>query len=360
MKINRNNYESYFIDYLEGNLDEKLVNDFIEFLQLNPDLKDELSLFDSASLEPELVAFSKKEKLYKDIFDSELEFNRAAIAQLEGDISKMENTDFEIYLAKHPEKQKEALLFRKTKLIPDKTIVFTPKKILYKREKGKTILLWSIRIAAVLVLAMVFYFLTNQPSEISNQNNQIALSVDENSNKKIIPEVNEAEQVPVKKAEKEEEKPAVDKEKTKPEIKKPVTKPKTTKSLRETTKGRMGGDDLALERIPLEVPAELKGITASLQLSQPVATLATMNPNFTDIQNTFYDERLLADVVKEKAHLDKISFSKIKKAGLNLVSNFTKDNFTYETNENGKVTEYNYDSRLFAFSIPASPDQDGE
>ena len=44
MKINRNNYEAFFIDYLEGNLDEKMVDDFIEFLQQNPDLKEELSV----------------------------------------------------------------------------------------------------------------------------------------------------------------------------------------------------------------------------------------------------------------------------------------------------------------------------
>ena len=31
MKINRENYESFFIDYLEGNLDERQVNDFIDW-----------------------------------------------------------------------------------------------------------------------------------------------------------------------------------------------------------------------------------------------------------------------------------------------------------------------------------------
>ena len=43
MKINRNNYEVFFMDYLDGNLDESVVNDFIEFLQKNPDLKEELA-----------------------------------------------------------------------------------------------------------------------------------------------------------------------------------------------------------------------------------------------------------------------------------------------------------------------------
>ncbi len=64
------------------------------------------------------------------------------------------------------------------------------------------------------------------------------------------------------------------------------------------------------------------------------------------------DERFLADVVKEKTGLNKLSFNKIAKAGLNLVSSISKDKLTYETNETGKVTEINYDSRLLAFSIP--------
>ena len=50
-----------FIDYLEGNLDELLVDDFIEFLQNNPDLKKELSLFESISIEPGNISFDKKD-----------------------------------------------------------------------------------------------------------------------------------------------------------------------------------------------------------------------------------------------------------------------------------------------------------
>ena len=37
MKINRENYESFFIDYLEGNLDERQVNDFIDWVVLEVD-----------------------------------------------------------------------------------------------------------------------------------------------------------------------------------------------------------------------------------------------------------------------------------------------------------------------------------
>ena len=93
MKINRNNYEAFFIDYLEGNLDEKLVDDFIEFLQQNGDLKEELSLFETVSIGQEEMTFSKKELLLKEKYDIESEFNQAAVARLEGDISEFEKQD---------------------------------------------------------------------------------------------------------------------------------------------------------------------------------------------------------------------------------------------------------------------------
>jgi len=159
MKINRNNYEAFFIDYLEGNFDEKLVDDFIEFLQQNPDLKEELSLFQTVSIGQEEITFSKKELLLKEKYDIDSEFNQAAIARLEGDISTSEKTEFEKYLSIHPDKQKEAELFNKTKLQPDKSLVFSKKKKLFRYSAGRTVLLWTSRVAAILIVALTVYIL---------------------------------------------------------------------------------------------------------------------------------------------------------------------------------------------------------
>ena len=147
MNIDRNNYESYFLDYLEGNLDEKFVDDFIEFLQQNPDLKQELSIFSSVSVEPEKVEFSKKQKLYKVKYDNESYFDKTAVESIEGDISEEEKASFTKYLLSHPEKNREFEIFRKTKLIPDESVKYSQKAKLYHRSVGRTALLWSVRIA---------------------------------------------------------------------------------------------------------------------------------------------------------------------------------------------------------------------
>lgn len=355
MKINRNNYEVYFIDYLEGNLDEKLVDDFLEFLQQNPDLKNELSLFESVSVEPEEIKFEKKDLLLKEKYDSEKEFDQAAIAILEGDITASEKKDFDKYRAAHPEKEKEIRLFNKTKLVPDTSVTFSKKNKLYKKSAGRTLVFWSVRVAAVLLLAVMFYVLIDKnPEEIVPQI-QVAVNNDDGIKKETSPEI---KSVPEEKQAQKQENPK--NQVQKPAVKKVKTEPTHEKSLRETSKGRLEHEGLAEIRIPVVVPEPLQTIAATFEIQKPETALAAMHITQPEIIRDFREERLLADVVIEKTGLDKLNLNKITKAGLNLVSSLSNDKFKYETNNEGKVVEYIYDSRLLAFTIPANNANRGE
>lgn len=346
MEINRNNYEAYFVDYLEGNLDEKLVDDFIEFLQQNPDLKEELSLFETVTAEAEPISFEKKDKLYKEKFDHEDNFNQTAIAALEGDITLEEEQEFESYLSSHPEKRKDAELFNKTRLKADESVLFNKKNKLYKKSTGKIVLLWASRVAAVVILGLAIFTLVDR-TNIQKPTEKIALHKDRTVKKDIVSEektsvTKEKAIIPEKKKEKKQEikKPVT----PKASIKKAPAK-KESKSIRETTKGRLEKDDIALIRIPVEIPEEMKTITASIDVMRPKASLGTMYLTYPE--NYYEEEWLLADEIRKT-----LNFSKVTKAGLNLFASISNNRFTYETNTNGKVTEYNYDSRLLAFSIP--------
>lgn len=345
MNITRENYETWFVDYLEGNLDEKLVDRFIEFLQENPDLKAELKLFESVSAVPENHTFSGKNKLYKAKYDHEPEFNEAAIAEIEGDIDEEETAVFEKYLAAHPEKQKDKQLFEKTILLADENIRFAHKNRLYKKSGRKIVLLWAGRVAAVLILALAIFSLFNPNNKIPDLQNQVARVEKKTETPK---EIIEKPVIPV------QTKTKTVVEKPKPQvIKKKTETKKETKSLREETKDRTVPEFLALERIPLEVPKTLNTLTASIDVQAPRAELGVMTLVYPEYE--IDDERLLTDNLRGK-----VSLQKITRAGLNLVTSLSKERFTYKTDEDGKVTEYNYDSRLLAFSIPSSHPADEE
>lgn len=350
MKITRDNYEVYFLDYLEGNLEENLVDDFIDFLRQNPDLKAELEMAGTVKVELENISFRNKGKLYKEKFDLESEFNRAAVARLEGDLQKNEKAEFEKYLSTHPEKQKEAALFEKARLKTDESIVFKKKNKLYHYTTGKTILLWSTRIAAVLVLAFLLYRVADN---ISNQRilpeNQVAVS-----EKKTKSEPAETPASIPQTTENEEETAPINKKVAKP-LKKASPKAEPVKSLRENTKGRMEHEKIAEARVPVEIPQRLTGRNASISVQKPELTLAQMKITRKENSAEMYEERLLADVVKEKTGIGNLSLKRVAKAGLNLVSAVSGEKFSFETNANGEIIELNYDSRLLAFTIPTNP-----
>jgi hypothetical protein len=211
-------------------------------------------------------------------------------------------------------------------------------------------LFWSTRIAAVLVLAFMVYRVADN---ISTQNiipeSQVAVS-----EKKTIPVPSEPANIPQKPEKKEETLP-VDKNVAEP-LKKAVPKTEPVKSLRETTKGRMDHERIAEVRIPVEIPEKLPRRNASLSIPHTDVALAQMKITLPETPAQIYEERLLADVVKEKTGIGNLSLNKVAKAGLNLVANVSNEKFSFDTNTDGQITELNYDSRLLAFSIPTKND----
>lgn len=225
MDITRKNYEAYFVDYLEGNLDVKLVDAFIEFLQKNPDLKEELKLFETVEAVPENAPFMKKDKLYKAKYDKEDAFNHAAIANLEGDISGKEKREFENYLSSHPDKQEDIGLFNKTILTADENIQFEHKNKLYKKPGRKVLLIWAGRVAAVLILAIAVFSLFNTNKDTVVPDIQLA-QVEDKAN--TVEDIQKDEIVkPVEKTEPEQEVKQIEKPVEEKTIKHAQLTPKT-------------------------------------------------------------------------------------------------------------------------------------
>ncbi len=105
MNITRNNYEIYMIDYLDGQLSETAEQKLMQFLEQNPDLKEELDLLEHASLPEDDTIFEGKNTLKKNLEDepiSEDNIDEWCIAAMEDDLSPEGKTKFANELETHP------------------------------------------------------------------------------------------------------------------------------------------------------------------------------------------------------------------------------------------------------------------
>ena len=166
MKINRHNYEEYFILYMDNELsseERRMVEDFAE---LHPDLKDELDTLLHYKLEPDTtVVFQNKEDLLKvNLPDRQAggetpvsltNYQEWLLLYTDNELSLQQKEMVEDFAAAHPEVKKELTLLLKTRLQPD-AISFNNKETLYKSSAKVRPLFgkWYRAAAAILILAL--------------------------------------------------------------------------------------------------------------------------------------------------------------------------------------------------------------
>ena len=136
MAINRNNYEIYFLDFFEGKLDAKLVEELMQFLEMNADLKEEFDGFENITVHSEKnIVFEDKAGLKKNIIEALVTINlgnyqEKLVADLEGDLSEEEAVELQLFLERNPSLKKDREIIEKTRLVPDTSIVFEYKALL--------------------------------------------------------------------------------------------------------------------------------------------------------------------------------------------------------------------------------------
>ncbi len=168
MKINKNNYQAYILDYYEGNLSEEQAAMLISFLEKHPGLKEEFDEFEIIKLDnnKENIKFGEKELLkkqpamkvaYEQISDANYE--EFFSAHIDVELSASRAAELESYMEKNPDRAKEFLKWKQIKLKPDLSVFFPNKSILKRHSIGIARKLWySISAAAaVLILAGLFF-----------------------------------------------------------------------------------------------------------------------------------------------------------------------------------------------------------
>ncbi len=182
MKINRNNYEAFFLDYHEGNLSDELKKELFAFLDSNLELKEEFENFEIISLVAQSEeTFSGKEKLKKGTITI-YNYKTWFVAYEENDLNADEKKEVERFIEINPGYKPELEILKQTRILPDYTIRLANKSSL---KKGRALIPMWVRVAAAACLTMVllsYLFISSNRNEKQfadgkNANNIAAESV---------------------------------------------------------------------------------------------------------------------------------------------------------------------------------------
>jgi hypothetical protein len=173
MNIDRHNYEEFFILYVDNEMSSEDRRRVEAFVQLHPDLQEELDMLLQAKLEPDQqVVFANKEELM--MFNgapssiNENNYEEWLVLYTDNELDEEQRRVVEAYAGHHPAVQHELALLLQTRLEPD-AIVFPDKNSLYRREeKTRRIGWWKIAAAAVLLAAIA-----TTTAIIINKNNAV-------------------------------------------------------------------------------------------------------------------------------------------------------------------------------------------
>ncbi len=188
MAINRENYEIWFIDYLDGNLDKSSTEQLYAFLENNPDLAEELQMLENVNLEASAEVFEQKEKLLKP--DTALtdipEVDYLLIKRMEEGLTRDEEMSLAGYFDANPALIISVGEYQKTRLIADETVHFPMKTSLLKRSLRPVLPAWSgIAAAFLLFLGYQGYHLIYNSQEPVSSDVQLSYMVPRHS--AIIP-----------------------------------------------------------------------------------------------------------------------------------------------------------------------------
>ncbi|MEK7720460.1 MAG: hypothetical protein AAB347_12820 [Bacteroidota bacterium] len=340
MKINRDNYESWFLDYNEGNLDPEEMGMVHLFKIEHPDLADETEEFSPILKADSGLVYPGKNLLKKEVYDDPVYFGQSAIAAMEGKMSDEELRQFQNWVDKNPDRKKSVEEFEQCRLVPDKKITFPGKN----RLKKKTIWMsgW-MQVAAVAAIALLV-LLTFIPESRKTQSTSIQTA--ETTLPKRHGKVPEAEAAGNKSL--------------------PAQPEKKQKKVQVAPNPVLKKQDVMVENL---APLEPRYAETIQKLEPRSGKLEPPPPMFVDLvtileQKALYAasmEMPLSEYLKDKYQELKtsnptefITREEFTIAGLHLFSKLPGKRLTGRKGSDGRLKTISFNTQLLAFSIPVN------
>jgi hypothetical protein len=177
MKPDRENYEVWFTDWLDGNLTREQAEQFLAFLEENPDIKEEAESISFTRLASSTDHFIKKEDLKRspsELALSQIEY--LSVAYLEKDISAGQLADLKQNIDLNEVNKKLFESVQKIRLIPADQH-FSHKNIFRKLSAGERIFRFSaIGLSAAAAIVLIILSVTFVPRLLPGTNHGTALN----------------------------------------------------------------------------------------------------------------------------------------------------------------------------------------
>ncbi len=170
--INRNNYEEFFLMYVDGELSAAQKETVEAFVKQNPDLKEELNMLRQAVLLPEEDIFFDKTSLFKHTGNEITTTNceEKFLLYVDDELDAKDKAAVETFVLQHPQLQEDFTLLKQTKL-PAETIEFANKEVLYRKEEKErrvVYMRWYRMAAAAVIIGLGVVLYTVIPSSNTN------------------------------------------------------------------------------------------------------------------------------------------------------------------------------------------------
>lgn len=350
MKINRQNYELFAIDFIDGKMNPSEAAVFIAFLADNPDIAQEIELMREVDTEvvPQFQKqdFSHLMKDYNQVGINENTFEELCIAYHEGDLnSEIRQRLFE-YASLRPERKKLLEIYGRLKIVPDTSIVYHAKSDL----KQKIILRPNYRRAALIAtfaaaasLAVVF-MLRNTHSVSNtladNKTTSITLDTGNYSQNQVTP-------VSVETAAVKQDQPVTELQETR---RKAHLEPNDD-HLKKVTLAAINDSSDSNSTDIIRI-ASIK--PKSVQIEESPEQLAIVLPR-AEIKPLYNEEEVAPiEEIREKtneivAKASRLSVDEIIKTGINGLNTIAETDLNYQsrTDKKGRIIEFALSSETF-------------
>jgi hypothetical protein len=365
MDINRNNYEEYIIDYLDGKLNPVQTAELMYFFSQNPDLELEFNVFENYKLPESKLKFNNKEELKKAYSDfpevTDSNFDEFCVAEIEGELDDKSRNRLYEYLKRNPEKNRDLELYQKTILIPDESLVFPG---LNNLKKHKTIPFVSFRsiyyqgIAAAAILAVVLTIIFRRSPEPVLISDSMAENETNVKNTEHVTAKTITKQIPPVETVVASESSTAETE---------VSKETHIKSLKDHYKNSGQNDIISsassndIEETSIQIRPILISKINHSPYPADLALLGKKPPVQSDAEPKVKPEKSLAESLRERFRATEIFKSadnfnawNLAQASLKGINYLTESDIqiSRKVNEEGQISKLSIESESFGFSAP--------